>query len=271
MYGCAFQHAPGQAFDWFVGPYSGAGGQWFDPETMDAAINSETGVKVLSDLVTISQHMPEGVQTWGFIEVLSAWMEGKVATIITWPPIGRWSDGVGAGTKQLEWVPASTVAGKVGYAPEPGGRSALAGNFALGVSPDSQNKEAAYLFIQWMNSPDTSIQRVMLPYALRDPFRKDHFTSEEYRAMWDNAGEYLDALESAAMNGQHELGIPGAREYMDALDQALTAAYAGTDPQTALDEAAQKWNEITDRLGRDAQKAAYATWLQSEWNKPGPR
>ena len=58
---------------------------------------------------------------------------------------------------------------------------------------------------------------------------------------------------------------------MDALDKAITAAYAGTDPKAALDEAAVKWNEITDRLGRDAQKEAYAMWLQGEWNKPGPR
>jgi multiple sugar transport system substrate-binding protein len=215
--------------------------------------------------------MPPGVQTWDFVAVLSAWMDGKLAMIITWPPIGRWSDGVGKGTKQLEWVPESTVAGKVGYAPEPGGRSALAGNFALGVSPDSRNKEAAYLFIQWMNCPATSLQRVMLPYALRDPFRKSHFTSEEYRAVWPAAGDYLDTLESAAMAGIYELGIPGAREYMEALDQAITAAYAGTDPQAALDEAAAKWNEITDRLGRDNQKQAYAQWLQGEWAQPGAK
>jgi multiple sugar transport system substrate-binding protein len=271
IYGGAFQHAPGQAFDWFIGPFSGAGGQWFDPETMEPGINGEIGVRVLSDMVRVTEWMPPGVQTWDFVAVLSAWMEGKLAMIITWPPIGRWSDGVGEGTAQLEWVPASTVAGKVGYAPEPGGRSALAGNFALGVSPDSQNKEAAYLFIQWMNCPATSLERVMLPFALRDPFRKSHFASEDYRAVWEGAGDYLDTLEAAAMSGQHELGIPGAREYMEALDQALTAAYAGAEPQAALDEAAAKWNEITDRLGRDSQKEAYAQWLQSPWAQPGAK
>jgi multiple sugar transport system substrate-binding protein len=271
VYGCAFQHLEGQAFDWFIGPYSGAGGQWFDPETMEPGINSDTGVKVLTDMVNITQYMPPGVQKWGFTEVLSAWLDGKVAMIISWPPIGRWSNGIGKGTEQLSWVPETKVVDKVGYALEPGGRSALAGGFALGVSPDSQNKDAAYLFAQWMNSPETSMKRVMLPYALRDPFRKEHYASPEYRALWSNAGDYLDTLEAGAMKGQYELGVPGAREYMDALDKAITAAYAGTDPKAALDEAAVKWNEITDRLGRDAQKEAYATWLQGEWNKPGPR
>ncbi len=271
LYGCAFQHAAGQSFDWFIGPFNGAGGQWFDTETMDATINSEVGVKVLTDMVNISKYMPPGVQTYDFIAVLSAWMEGKMGMIITWPPIGRWSEGIGSQTEQLSWVPPTQVKGKVGYAPEPGGRSALAGGFALGISPDSKNKDAAYSFIQWMNCPDTSVQRVMLPYALRDPFRKEHFSSPLYQSMWPAAPDYLKTLNEAAMKGVFELGIPGARQYMEALDQALTAAYAGTDPKAALDEAAGKWDAITDQLGRDAQKEAYGQWLQGEWNQSGPK
>ncbi len=271
LYGCAFQHMEGQAFDWFFGPFSGGGGQFFDPETMEPGINKEPGVKHLTDLVNVTQYMPPGVQKWGFTEILSAWMDGRLGMIITWPPVGRWSEGVGLMTKQLSWVPPTKVAGKVGYAPEPGGRSLLAGNFALGVSVDSKNKEAAYLFIQWMNSPEISLQRVMLPFALRDPFRKSHFASPLYRSMWPAAGDYLDTLEKAAMSGQYELGIPGGREYAEAVDQALTAAYAGTDPQAALDEAARKWDAITDRLGREQQKKMYQQWLQGEWNKPGPK
>jgi len=271
VHGCAYQELEGQAFDWFMGPFSGAGGQWFDPATMKATLNSEAGVKTLTNMVTLTKSMPPGVQKWGFMEVLSAWMEGKVAMIITWPPIGRWSEGVGLMTSQLSWVPPTKVAGKVGYAPEPGGRTMLAGNFALGVSPTSKNKECAYLFTQWMNSPTVSLQRVMLPFALRDPFRQSHVSSALYRALWPSAGEYLDTLKTNGMAGQFELGIPGAREYAEAVDQAVTAALAGTDPKAALDEAAKKFDDITERKGLDAQKKAYAEWLLGEWNKPGPR
>ena len=41
--------------------------------------------------------------------------------------------------------------------------------------------------------------------------------------------------------------------------------------KAALDEAAKKFDEITERMGVDAQKAAYAEWLQGEWNQPGPK
>jgi hypothetical protein len=68
-----------------------------------------------------------------------------------------------------------------------------------------------------------------------------------------------------------ELGIPGAREYAEAVDNACTSAFAGTDPKVALDTAAKKWEEITKRLGVDNQKKNYALWEQGPWNKEGSR
>ena len=115
--------------------------------------------------------------------VLKIWLEGKVAMVGgTWPPFGRFSEGYGAETVQMEWVPPSAVVGKVGYAVLPDGYSSLASAFMLSVSSDSRNKDAAYLFAQWMNSPTISLERVMLPYTLRDPFRLSHYESEAYRA-----------------------------------------------------------------------------------------
>lgn len=271
IYGGAFQRMPGQLYSWFVGPFSGNGGQFFDPQTMKADINSSAAVKTVNELVQTNSWMPPDIGNWDFVAVLKAWLEGRLAMVITWPPIGRWSEGIGLTTEQLSWVPKTQVAGKVGYAPEPAGRSCFAGGFALGVAGGSMNKEAAYLFIQWMNSPEISLQRVMLPYALRDPFRKSHFASEAYRALWPTAGDYLDNLLKSAQRGQYELGIPGAFDYNAALNTALLAAYSGQDVQKVLDEAAAKWDRITALRGVDAQKAEYARWLQGEWNRPGPK
>jgi len=269
LYGLAIQRLEGQAYSWFIGPFSAYGGQFFDPDTMKAQINSDFGVRTLTEMVQQNTVMPPGVEKWGFMEILSAWMEGKVAMIITWPPIGRWGAGYGDTAKQLAWVPASNVKGKVGYMLQPGGRPCLAGGFNMGVSADSKYKEAAYLFIQWMTSPTISLQRVMLPFALRDPYRLSHFESPLYNTAWPEAPEYLDKLQEA-MTGQWELGVPGAREYMEAIDNACTSAYAGTDPKAALDEAAARWDAITERLGVESQKAAYQQWLKNPWNRPGP-
>lgn len=258
-YGCAIQRTAGNVYMWFYDHFRNNGGKFFGSD-MKAAINSDKGVQTLTEMVNSNKHMPPGVEKWGFIEVLQTWMDGNLGMIITWPPIGRWSEGYGLDSKQLEWVPKTKVAGKVGYAVSPGGRSELAGGFMLGVSADSKNKEAAYAFAQWATSPEISRQRVKIPFALRDPYRLSHFSDPDYAKLWPNASEYLKTLQEGAATGLADLGIPGAREYEEALDRAITAAYAGTDPKAALDKAAEEWNAITERIGLDKQKAAYADW-----------
>lgn len=260
LYGCAIQRTEGAAYFWFEEQFRANGGRFFDEQTMKALINSEVGVRTLTDMVNNNKRMPPGVEKWGFVEVLSAWLDGKLAMIETWPPIGRWSEGYGTQTAQLSWVPKTKVAGKVGYALSPGGYPELAAGFMLGVSSDSRNKEAAYLFIQWLTSKEISLQRVMLPFALRDPYRISHYESGLYRAQWASAPDYLRILRLGADRGLLDLAIPGAREYEEALDRAVVAAYAGTPPKQALDKAAADWDAITRRIGVDRQRQAYREW-----------
>jgi multiple sugar transport system substrate-binding protein len=236
------------------------GGRFFDPETMAAQINSEAGVTALQNMIDEHQWMAPGIETWGALENLSAWLAGDLAMTEWWPPPGRWSEGYGTETEALSWVPESQVAGKVGYFKRPGGHGQLAAGFSLAVSSNSRNKEAAYLFAQWLHSEEISLQRVMLPYALRDPFRISHYESEEYRNLWPYAGEYLDILREAAEDGLLDLSIRNTFAYEESLTRAITAAFAGMDPQAALDQAAQEWDALTEQVGVDAQRAAYEDW-----------
>ena len=130
------------------------GGKFFDADTMKATINTDVGVKVFTDMRDENKFMPPGVEQFGFVENLAAFLQGQTAMTISWPPYGRWADGYGTDQEALNWVPKSTIAGKVGYALPPGGHPELAAGFALSVSSTSKNKDAAYLFIQWLNSED---------------------------------------------------------------------------------------------------------------------
>lgn len=179
---------------------------------------------------------------------------------ISWPPFGRWAAGYGTDEEALSWVPKTTIADKVGYALPPGGHPQLAAGFSLSVASGSKNQEAAYLFIQWLNSEETSLQRVQLPYALRDPFRESHFTNEEYLSRWKDAPAYLQTLRAGADSGLLDLSILQIDKYEEALRQATTRLWAGEDPKTILDDTAAQWDALTDRIGLDRQKAAYADW-----------
>jgi multiple sugar transport system substrate-binding protein len=259
-YGASFFRQPPYAIYMFEERFRNEGGKFFDADTMKATINSEIGVKVLTDMRNENRFMPPGVEQFGFVENLAAFLAGQTAMTISWPPYGRWAAGYGTDQEVMSWVPKSTIAGKVGYALPPGGHPELAAGFALSIASKSKNKEAAYLFIQWLNSEDISLQRVQLPYALRDPFRESHFTSPEYLAKWPDAKDYLTVLGEAAKTGLLDLSLLQTDKYDEVLRQAIGKLWAGEDPKSILDTAAGEWDAITEKIGVDKQKSVYQAW-----------
>jgi multiple sugar transport system substrate-binding protein len=236
------------------------GGKFFDPETMKATVNSGAGLKALTEMVEQNKCMSPGVETWGFAENLSAINAGEIAMTISWPPVGRWAQGVNIEDKALSWVPKTTVVDKVGYAINPGGHPQLASGFISGVSPDSKNKDAAYLYIQWMHSKNQSLKNVMRPVGLRDPFRFSHYDSAEYQTLWPGAKDYLKTLKDGAAAGYADISIIETFKYQDAMARAVNAAIGGEDPKTALDNMAAEWDQITQAVGVDKQREAYKVW-----------
>lgn len=268
MYGAAFFRQAPYAMYMFQERFRNEGGKFFDGDSMKASINSETGVKVFTEMREENKFMPPGVEQWGFVENLAAFLQGQTAMTISWPPYGRWAAGYGTDQEAFSWVPKSTIAGKVGYALPPGGHPQLAAGFALSVASTSKNKEAAYLFIQWLNSEDISMQRVQLPYALRDPFRDSHFVSPEYLAKWPDAKDYLAALKAGSEKGLLDLSLLQTDKYEEVLRQAISKLWAGDDPKAILDQAAGEWDAITDKIGVDKQKAVYQAWAANSGAYP---
>jgi multiple sugar transport system substrate-binding protein len=259
-YGAAFFRQPPYGMFMFEERFRNEGGKFFDAETMKATINSDVGVKVLEGMRNENKFMPPGVEQFGFVENLAAFLQGQTAMTISWPPYGRWAAGYGTDQEVLSWVPKSTVAGKVGYALPPGGHPQLAAGFALSVASTSKNKDAAYLFIQWLNSEEVSMQRVQLPYALRDPFRDSQFTSAEYQSRWPEAKEYLAVLGEGAKTGLLDLSLLQTDKYEEVLRQAISKLWGGEDAKSILDAAAAEWDAITEKIGVDKQKAVYQSW-----------
>ncbi len=267
FYGSGMIRNPGLIHYYFEERFRVEGGKFFDPDTMKAQINSDVGVGVIQGWLDEHEFMPPGAASWGAIEVLNAFMAGDLGMMGWWPPPGRWAAGYGD-FEILSFVPETKVAGKVGYALPPGGTPELAAGFSLAVSSDSSNKEAAYLFAQWLNSREISLQRVQLPFALRDPFRTSHFESAEYQNLWPDAKDYLATLQAGAKTGLLDLSIRNTFAYEESLTRAITAAFSGDDPKEALDRAAAEWDRITQRVGVEVQKSAYADWVSKPNSYP---
>jgi len=259
VYGASFfREAPYTMF-MFQERFRVEGGKFFDAN-MKATVNNAIGVRVFNEMRNENRFMPAGVEKFGFVENLAVFLKGESAMTISWPPYGRFAAGYLANEKALSWVPKSTVANKVGYTLPPGGHPQLAAGFALSVASTSKNKEAAYLFIQWLNSEETSNQRVKLPYALRDPFRDSHFTNPDYLKLWPDAKEYLAALQAGSKSGLLDLSLIQTDKYEEALRQGISRLWAGEDAKKILDDVAKSWDETTQRVGVEKQKAVYNAW-----------
>src|SRR3954470_24510038 len=255
VYGAAFFREPPYTMFMFQERFRVEGGKFFDANTMNATVNGPVGVKVFTEMRNENRFMPPGVEKFGFVENLATFLKGESAMTISWPPYGRFAAGYLANEKALSWVPKSTIAGKVGYALPPGGHPELASGFALSVASTSKQKEAAYLFIQWLNSEEISNLRVQLPYALRDPFRDSHFVNKDYLAKWPDAKDYLAALKAGANTGLLDLSLIQTDKYEEALRQGISRLWAGEDPKKILDDVASQWDQITQQVGVDKQKA----------------
>jgi multiple sugar transport system substrate-binding protein len=260
VYGAAFGRAPDSNWPLFIPHFKANGGTFFEPNTMIPLIDGNEGVRTVAEMAHSNRWMPPNITELTNVDTFQEWLKGNYAMTYFWPPLGRWS--AGYGQRDLDFLPESLVVGKTGYALLPGDITQMAVGYLLSVAADSPNKELAYLFIQWINSPEISLQRVTLPFALRDPFRISHFESDVYRSLWPNAGDYLDTLLEAARKASFDLIIPGAQRYHDALDQACIAVYEGADSDKAMEAAAETFDGITNRLGRERQQQAYANYLQ---------
>ncbi len=246
---------------WFQAMYRLRGGALFDPDTMEARVASPAGLATVRDLVALGRWMPPGgIDLTDPLSVVSTWLSGRVAMATFWPPLARWAEGYGR--RVVGGTPRSLVAGRTGYALLPGGTSHVSVGFVLSVMARSQHKDAAYLFAQWATSPEVSLQRVMLPYALRDPYRRSHVTSPVFRSLWPGATDYLDRLNLASERASVDLAIPGAGAYEAEFRIALTEIRLGRPVDDAVRGMAAAWDAITRRLGRARQRRAYREWLR---------
>jgi multiple sugar transport system substrate-binding protein len=108
---------------------------------------------------------------------------------------------------------------------------------------------------------------MMLYPSGMNPYRQSHFNAADWTIAGypeDFAKQYLDSIQNSYNHPNRivDLRIPGQGEYWIAAEDAWTRAVAGEiEPQAALDEAATKWDEITDRLDRATQQSLYQASL----------
>ena len=260
---CEWRTAPPDLAPWwFFQRLWAYGGRYFD-ESMNAIINSPEGVHALEDLTRQMDWMHPDAVTYDYVECVDHQANGRVFSNISWP---------GAG-KQSQDPETSQTIGTWGYAPMPGPASSTAsGNMMFVSSQSGANTEIAYLFTQWFMDPSVigPINQANFNYdTIRTSLLEDPTFQEGFQVA--NSGEYLLAQQANLAQGIPEPLLPGYLEYRLALNTEMVEVYIGNKTaQEGLDAAAAAWDQTTDSIGRDSQKAVWDNLL-ARWERALPQ
>src|SRR5262245_43194668 len=137
---------------------------------------------------------------------------------------------------------------------------------AVNAASDTKTKDAAYAFLSYMSQPAQSNVDVTLGKTGFNPYRASQFKN---LGLWIKAGmskaaaeDYLGAIRHSlkSPNMILDLRVPKAAQYEGVvLDTALAQFLAGEiSRDQAMKQITDGWNSITDKVGRDKQRAAYA-------------
>jgi multiple sugar transport system substrate-binding protein len=266
----------------------------FNMETMEPLIAGPPFVEAMEELVAVAKLGPKDPFRNDPTMVRAAFWKGECGMVLTWPTADDEGKSRGAikpangGARETQpHTPFS-----VGFAELPGSRRvfnlgagswdvrdeaddsrvpllAIAGRLGV-VRATSEHREAAFQLLAWLSDARLSPQ-VSAASPSTTLFRQSHL---QMPRQWTEppvsalaAVQYAEVTEAALAHEQWlgALRLPGRAEYLAALNEAVAATVSGNSSALdALLQADKKWRAITDRLGRDRQRAAYRHGLGLE-------
>lgn len=254
---------------------------WFDPTDMKPLINSPGHVAALEFLQELHKTGPSAQVGWSLGEAWDYFLRGKSVFVYSWGDVGSLCQdetrSVIRGDCSAAMLPSSTTYydhrnGQFVETDDPVRIGNTTGGSWHGViSAFSDEPEATYSLLALMAVEPVSLWNAQYGWTGVDPGLTHHFLVEQggtasvedyVAAGWDEndvvayTQAYQDTFFADVMLPY--LRIPGSFEYWDILDKNLSAAMSGElTAQQALDDTAASWEQVTERLGRDAQLQNY--------------
>ncbi|MEO1459603.1 MAG: sugar ABC transporter substrate-binding protein [Pseudomonadota bacterium] len=216
------------------------GGRVLD-DNWNPTVNDAAGVKAANALKTIVDCGPEGASGFAFGEALASFLQGKTAMYLDTTVVAG----------QIDDPSKSKVVGKVGYAMHPMGvrRGSQTGGFGIAIPKNAENKEAAFLLMQWLTSKKGD---KLVALAGGNPSRFSTHADPEVNAKFPHMAVFGEALKHADPDWRPIIPVWGKinADLGTALSKVLTE---GLDAQEALDGVAERARETLDEAG-------YYTW-----------
>jgi len=216
------------------------GGRVFD-DAWNPIVNNEAGVKAANALKTIVDCGPEGAASFGFGEALGSFLNGDTAMFLDTTVVAG----------QINDPKKSKVVGKVGWALHPMGtrRGSQTGGFGIGIPKNAENKEAAFLLMQWLTSKEGD---KLVALAGGNPSRFSTHADADVNAKFPHMATFGEALKHADPDWRPIIPVWGKinADLGTTLSKVLTE---GLDPKAALDGVAERTKKVMEEAG-------YYTW-----------
>ena len=195
---------------------------WFDGDWKKPRFTDPRIAEGLSNYAAMMKAGPPNVQSIDWNDANQLFAQGKVGFFID-------ASLFGPGYENPE---SSQIAGKVGYAPLPKtAKGSMTGHWmwGLGIPKNSQNKEAAWYFIQWATSKAIDPQ---IGTKTGGAARLSTWSNEIYTKALNP--EYVAAVQTAmATSRPTAVFYEGWKEFAIMVVDAVQEMYAGTDPAKA--------------------------------------
>ncbi len=206
------------------------GGRYHD-ENWNPLLDSPEAIRAMEFYrEAVENYSPAGSEAYCFDEAFNVMAQGKAYSFVTFNILY-------AGFEDPE---ASTVAGKVGIAPNPGG--GLNGGWGWAIPNSSPNKEAAWKFIKWAESAAVAKERALLGGA---PTQAPIFTDPDVVA----ARPYYPILGEILAGTQDFPVFTYTTEFVEEVGRELNLAATGEKPVPEAMAAAQE--ELRELLIKD--------------------
>jgi multiple sugar transport system substrate-binding protein len=254
----------------------------FNMDTMQPLIDGEGFVRALEELVADTRFGPAGPRKVDLDAARNAFLQGQCAMAITWPAHQRASkpSAMPVATAFCELPGSDDVYNYADNSWESRNEQEGAHVTLLGLSgrlaslcEGSANSPAAFQLLAWLSGKNwgSDIGSVSSASPATTLYRRSQLRLTQ---PWVDAGTDIEAARQYGESVRDALNrttyllalrIPGHDRYLAALDAAVAQALGGeASPKEALATAAAQWNQITDELGRDAQRQAYRNSLGLE-------
>ncbi len=257
----------------------------FNVETMEPLVAGPPFVQALEELVAAAKLGPADPFAYDPAAARAAFWKGECGMALSWPTASEKGRGAMGEGREESGEARQENDIRVGFVELPGSRRVynlsgyawdrraddestqvpllpVAGRVGA-VGAKSAHRDAAFQLLLWL-SDDAMSPQISAASPAATLFRQSHLKSPsawvEKPVSAAAALQYGEA--AAAALGREQwldgLRLPGRAEYLTALDEAVHIAVRGEKaPLDALLQAVEAWQKITDRLGREGQRAAY--------------